>query len=328
MRRPSPTPQNLVSQPHGRARQWLLAAAASSVLAACGGGDGPAVQSTASALAITSAASDSAAQPGAVASNGTTDDTTPTLSGSLAVALSSGQKLNVYDGSTMFSTAAVVNGTHWTFTPAAPLKNGLHRFTVEVAGFDGVATGSRSQPYVINVLVNETAPPAAPVLMVDDVANTVGGYNPATMEASFDKLNWSAVLPTLLGAVTLYVRVKASGITPAGLVATLDFTPNTPNAAPVVPTNMPTSFDVNGASGSIDLSSYIPAGVSLKFVSVADPGAANEVGSPQVTVNGAIVTILIPRGYGGHYNLTITFQLDNSAGSSPNFIITANNVIR
>lgn len=280
------------------------------------------------AATITGAASNSATHPGAIASNGTTNDAMLTLSGTLGAALTSGQKVNVYDGDNMFSAVAVVNGTDWTFTPATPLNNGMHSFTVEVARFDGISSG-RSQPYVVNVLFIEdtTVPPAqGPIVFVDNATNTVIGYDPLTMEASLNGINWSSALPDLSGTKSLYIRKKAMGINPAGPATLLKFTANV--VAPVVPANMPTSFDVNGASGSINLASYIPAGASLRFVSVADPGAGNEVGSPQVTVNGPIATIVIPRFYGGPYNLPITFQLDNSAGSSPNFIITANNVIR
>jgi Leucine-rich repeat (LRR) protein len=100
---------------------------------------------------ITGASSNSATQPGPIANNGDTDDTTPTLSGTISAALVSGQKVNVYDGNTQYAATAVVSGTTWTFTPATPLISGTHSFTVEVAGFDGTP-GSRSAAYQINVL--------------------------------------------------------------------------------------------------------------------------------------------------------------------------------
>lgn len=99
---------------------------------------------------ITGATSDTTSSPGAVANNGTTDDTTPTLKGAISAALTSGQKVNIYDGSVMFDAVAVTSGTSWTFTPATPLIGGAHSFTAEVAGFDGTP-GARSAAYVVNI---------------------------------------------------------------------------------------------------------------------------------------------------------------------------------
>lgn len=100
---------------------------------------------------ISSVISNSVTRPGTIPKNGTTDDTTPILSGTISAALTSGQKVNVYDGSRMFSEVAVLNGTSWTFTPITPLIAGVHSFTAEVAGFDGTP-GSRSAAYAVNVL--------------------------------------------------------------------------------------------------------------------------------------------------------------------------------
>lgn len=100
---------------------------------------------------ITGASSDTAAQPGSISNGGSTDDTTPTLSGTVSQTLTGGQKVNVYDGASMFAAVAVVTGTNWTFTPSTPLIGGVHSFTVDVSEFDGM-TGARSAPYAVNVL--------------------------------------------------------------------------------------------------------------------------------------------------------------------------------
>jgi hypothetical protein len=101
---------------------------------------------------ITGASSDTTTQPGSISNGGSTDDTTPTLSGTVSRILTSGQKVNVYDGESMFTAVAVVNGTNWTFTPATPLTGGVHSFTVDVSEFDGM-TGARSAPYTVNTAV-------------------------------------------------------------------------------------------------------------------------------------------------------------------------------
>jgi len=90
---------------------------------------------------------------GPVSNNGTTDDTTPTLRGTVSEPLISGQNVNVYDGAVRISAAAVVapGSTAWTFTPPAPLIDGLHSFTADVSDFQAIA-GARSAAYVVNVL--------------------------------------------------------------------------------------------------------------------------------------------------------------------------------
>lgn len=101
-------------------------------------------------VTITGATSDTTTQPGAIAKNGTTDDSTPTLKGTLSAALTGTQHVNIYDGNTQFVAYATASGTSWTFTPASPLSAGAHSFTAEVG--DGVGnTGARSAAYVINV---------------------------------------------------------------------------------------------------------------------------------------------------------------------------------
>ena len=101
---------------------------------------------------ITDATSDSSTKPGPIPRDGTTDDTTPTLSGTISAPLPSGHNVNVWDGAIRLDPAAVVapGGTTWTFTPATPLSSGLHSFTVDVSDFQGTSS-ARSAPYVVNV---------------------------------------------------------------------------------------------------------------------------------------------------------------------------------
>lgn len=121
--------------------------------------------------AITGASSDSATQPGSIANNGTTDDATPTLSGTISAPLTSGQKVNVYDRNTLFAATAALTpgGTTWTFTPATPLIGGLHSFTAEVADFQGIP-GARSAAYVVNVLSTSVA-----TVSPDAITRTLAG---------------------------------------------------------------------------------------------------------------------------------------------------------
>lgn len=101
-------------------------------------------------VTITGATSDTTTKPGAIAHSATTDDSTPTLKGTLSTPLTGTQHVNIYDGNTQFEAYAIVSGTTWTFTPASPLSAGAHSFTADVSDALGF-TGARSAAYVINV---------------------------------------------------------------------------------------------------------------------------------------------------------------------------------
>jgi hypothetical protein len=99
----------------------------------------------AATLAITDVADDVAPVTGSVAAGGSTNDTTPTLSGSITGTLGSGEVVAIYDGSTRLGTA-MVSGTTWTYTTPA-LGNGGHSFTARVedaAGNQGAASAART----------------------------------------------------------------------------------------------------------------------------------------------------------------------------------------
>lgn len=106
---------------------------------------------------------------GNVPTGGTTNDTTPTLSGT-AEANSS---VAIFEGSTQIGTATANNLGNWTFTPTTPLTEGSHTFTVVATDPQGnVSTSSNSY----NVIVDLT-PPAVPVLsaVADDIQGGVVG---------------------------------------------------------------------------------------------------------------------------------------------------------
>jgi hypothetical protein len=201
---------------------------------------------------ITTAVDDFGPQIGPVAHNGTTDDTTPTLNGTLSAPLASGQKVNIYDGTVMFTPTAIVTpgGTSWTFTPATPLATGAHSFSAEVADFQGVP-GPRSAAYVVNVQPVIVVPVASvsavsPTQIVRTLAGsfdvagknlrasgisvTVPGDAKATCQTpnnlttsgfniacEFYKLGAQTLevrtATTLLGTVTVSVKTNVTGVT-------------------------------------------------------------------------------------------------------------------
>lgn len=104
---------------------------------------------------ITQVLDDVGTTTGPLAQGATTDDTTPTLGGSLSAALTATQTLRVFTGNTILG-AATVSGTNWSFTPTA-LANGLYSFAAAVVSVDGIE-GTRSAAWNLTV----SAPPPSP----------------------------------------------------------------------------------------------------------------------------------------------------------------------
>jgi Bacterial Ig-like domain len=96
---------------------------------------------------ITDISDDTGILKGSIVAGGLTNDTTPTLVGSLATALPAGASVRVFrnDG---FAGNATVTGTNWTYTPATPLTAGSHAFQVAIFSSSGTA-GVVSDPRLI-----------------------------------------------------------------------------------------------------------------------------------------------------------------------------------
>ncbi|MCP8464706.1 Ig-like domain-containing protein [Pseudomonas sp. ZM23] len=140
-----------------------LTARVENIVSGLSGSSSPAFAVIESSVAIGSVGDDVGAVVGAVADNGTTDDATPTLSGTLGAALAAGEKVAIYDGTTRLGDA-VVNGTTWTFTPGTGLAQGAHTLSAHIqdgSGNDRILSGN----YTINV-----ASPLAPTQTVTIVA--------------------------------------------------------------------------------------------------------------------------------------------------------------
>ncbi|WP_172451962.1 Ig-like domain-containing protein, partial [Sphingobium sp. SA916] len=118
---------------------------------------------------ITGASDNAGSILGGVISGGSTDDTTPTLSGTGAEANGT---VSVYDGSTLLGTATADASGNWNFTPTAPLGEGAHSFTavgVDAAGNASIA----SAPYALTI---DLTVPAAPTItgVSDNMGSVLG----------------------------------------------------------------------------------------------------------------------------------------------------------
>ncbi|KIQ02455.1 MULTISPECIES: Ig-like domain-containing protein [Pseudomonas] len=132
------------------------------------------------AVAITGYVDDVDPQTGTFSSGTSTNDASPLLNGTVA-GLTSGDQVQIYEGSTLLGSAAV-SGGGWTFQVANAL-DGAHTYTavvVDAAGNQGVTSNA------FTLIVDTQAPSAADGYAVvittftDDVEASVGDYPSGT----------------------------------------------------------------------------------------------------------------------------------------------------
>jgi len=119
-----------------------------------------------SAPAITGITDDAAPNTGNVANGGTTNDTTPTITGTAGA----GELITVKDGATTLGTTTANAAGAWSFTTAAQ-SQATHSYTATAAS--GAGTSSASAAYTATV--DTTAPSAPTVGSALDDAGTVTG---------------------------------------------------------------------------------------------------------------------------------------------------------
>ncbi|WP_255420282.1 Ig-like domain-containing protein [Pantoea sp. 3_1284] len=86
-----------------------------------------------------------------VANGGSTNDTTPTLRGTVAAA-EAGARVSIQDNGQLLGTAIVQTDGSWSFTPLTPLNNGSHPLTVTVTDLAGNVSGSTAATVVIDTI--------------------------------------------------------------------------------------------------------------------------------------------------------------------------------
>ncbi len=138
------------------------------------------------AAPITTVTDDAPLVTGPVANGGTTNDPTPTLSGTTEA----GSIVEIFNGTTKLGTATVA-GTGWTFTTGT-LSDGVYAVTTRATDLAGnVGPDSTARSFTV-----DTAPPPAPIIIgADDNVGSITGNIPsggATNDAT----------PTLSGTTT------------------------------------------------------------------------------------------------------------------------------
>ncbi|WP_171498528.1 Ig-like domain-containing protein, partial [Acinetobacter soli] len=102
---------------------------------------------------------------GTVANGGFTNDTSPTLNGSISSGLVGTEQVIVYRDGVKVGTATV-NGTNWSYTDSA-VAEGSHTYTAAIV--DGAGnSGTVSSGYTINV---DTTAPVQTVTITQAIDN-------------------------------------------------------------------------------------------------------------------------------------------------------------
>ncbi|MDI9221142.1 Ig-like domain-containing protein [Pantoea sp. EA-12] len=227
---------------------------------------------TTAPVAVTNlaAANNNGSTPVPIANNGTTNDSTPQLTGTTEA----NGIVTIYDGNTVIgSTTASATGA-WSFT-SPTLSQGAHALSVTVTDVAG-NVGPRSA--AVNLTVDTVAPNAATLVVTNDVTSTTVPNGGSTNDST----------PTLSGTaeansiVTIYDGTTAIGSTTATGTGTWTFTPGTAltegsHALTVRATDAAGNTSVASSTATVVVDTTAPN-------AVAGLAAANNNGSTPVAI--------------------------------------------
>ncbi|QFZ83301.1 hypothetical protein GFK26_11270 [Variovorax paradoxus] len=189
-------------------------------------GKGPALDITVDTSGVTVSISklvdDQGAIKGAIAANGSTDDTRPEIQGTGKA----GSTIKVYDGATLLGQTEVKADGTWSFTPTADLAEGAHAITATATD----KAGNTSEPTSVVNFTIDTLAPTAP--SIDEVKDDVGAKQGALVNGS----TTDDPTPTLSGkaeagsTVTILDNGAKLGTAVADANGNWSYTPTTPLA--------------------------------------------------------------------------------------------------
>jgi VCBS repeat-containing protein len=194
-------------------------------------------------------------------SNGqSTNDSTPTLSGTGEI----GSIINIFNNGVLLGVAPVDGTGHWTFTPLLPLLNGEHNFTLTAT--NGSGTSAASAGFTVNV---DTQAPAAPTdLDVSADGKTVTGTAEAGSTITITDSNGNPIGSATAGTDGKFtVTISPPQLNGETLGATATDAagnkgPNTPVVAedhtpPAAPSDLAVSADGLHVTGSAEAGSTV-----------------------------------------------------------------------
>ncbi|MGN7735979.1 Ig-like domain-containing protein, partial [Ensifer sp. 22564] len=236
-----------------------------------------------SAPSIAGATDDVAPIIGPVANGGTTNDATPSLTGTGEP----GSLVTIYDNGAAIGTARVNSDGTWSFTPSAPLAEGAHSITSTATD----AAGNISAPSApFSFTVDVTSPSAAPTIggLTDDRAPVIGQVaNGGFTNDDRPELAGSGAEPN--STVNVYDNGKRIGSVTTDARGNWTFTPDKPLADGAHRLTA-TSVDKAGNEGP----SSAPFDVTVDTTAPAAPAApasyADNVGAVQNPASTAATT--------------------------------------
>ena len=285
---------------------------------------------------------------GAIMAGGSTDDTTPTLSG----ATEAGATVSIFDGDRLLGTTTADTSGNWIFTPPSLLSEGVHSLTVIATD----ATGNSSDPSASFTLTIDTTAPtfvsaatsidgSSLVLTYDEpldtthppaIADFVVNVDGTPVTVSNVTVNGSTVTLALATPVNNGETVTLSYTDPTAgddLNAIQDLAGNdaasllnspVTNTVPVTPdTTAPTFVSAaTSADGSSLVLTYDEPLDTAHPPAIAD-FVVNVDGTPvtvsNVTVNGSTVTLALATPVNNGETVTLSYT-DPTAGDDLNAI--------
>ncbi len=171
---------------------------------------------------IASITDDVGAITGALAQDQVTDDARPLLSGTGVV----GATVQILDNGASIGTVLVDDTGAWTFTPDAPLADGVHRFTATAS--DAAGNTSAASP-AFSITVDTTAPAAPDIVSVVDATGPLTGAltSGQTTDETRPTLSGSAEAGSTLQVLDNGVEI---GVVTVGGTGNWIFTPDEPLA--------------------------------------------------------------------------------------------------
>ncbi|MBY6234496.1 Ig-like domain-containing protein, partial [Halomonas sp. DP4Y7-1] len=247
---------------------------------------------------------------GALTSGDSTDDTTPTLSGTAEA----GSTVTIFDGDTELGSVEANGSGNWTFTPTAPLAEGSHSLTVTATD----AAGNTSEASDAVELTVDTTAPDAPVINPTDGSVISGTAEPgSTIELDVDgdgasdltttadetTGDWSVAPDTPLADDTV---VTVTATDPAGNTGPQATTTVDTSLVDTQPPVAPTISEVADDEGSI--TGTLTSGDSTDDSTPTLSGSA-EAGSTVTIFDGGIELGSVEASARGNWNFTPTAPL-------------------
>ncbi|ONN93070.1 calcium-binding protein, partial [Burkholderia cenocepacia] len=249
---------------------------------------------------------------GAIASGGSTDDATPTLSGTAEA----GSTVSVYDGTTLLGTTTADPSGNWTFTPTTGLGEGAHSLTVTATD----TAGNVSVPSTAFDLTIDITAPASPTVNATDgtsLSGTAEAGATVNIDTNGDGTPDATVTADPSGAWTYTPSTPLPAGTVIGVTAT-DAAGNTGPSASVTVTG-DTTAPVAPIIGTVtdDVGSVIGAIISGGSTDDATPTLSGtaEAGSTVSVYDGTTLLGTTTADPSGNWTFTPTTGLGEGAHS-------------